>query len=103
MEQAESQPAEVPTRIRGAWLQLTLELGVLVAAGALLARIGFQIPGGRPDLGFVFAVAVFLHATGFLLDPEGVVDIAVYSNGAIGRLTADDSLQILEYRLQSDD
>lgn len=44
----------------------------------------------------------YLHATGFLVDPEGVVDIAVYSSGAIGRFTADDALQILEYRLKSD-
>lgn len=44
--------------------------------------------------------ATYLHATGFLIDPEGVVDIAVFSSGAIGRLTADDSLQILEYRLK---
>lgn len=41
----------------------------------------------------------YLHATGFLLDPKGVVDIAVYSSGAIGRLTAKDSLSILGYRL----
>ena len=45
----------------------------------------------------------YLHATGFLLDPDGVVDIAVYSSGAIGRFTADDALQILEYRLNSDE
>ena len=42
----------------------------------------------------------YLHATGFLIEPEGVVDIAVYSSGAIGRFTASDSLQILEYRLE---
>lgn len=42
----------------------------------------------------------YLHATGFLLDPNGKVDIAVYSSGAIGRLTATDSLSILDYRLK---
>ena len=31
------------------------------------------------------------------------IDIVVYSSGAIGRFTADDSLQILDYRLKSDD
>ena len=46
--------------------------------------------------------APYLHATGFLIDPKGAVDIVVYSSGAIGRFTADDSLQILEYRLKSD-
>ncbi len=44
--------------------------------------------------------STYLHATGFLLDPKGLVDIAVYSSGAIGRFTASDSLQILEYRLK---
>ena len=44
----------------------------------------------------------YLHATGFLIAPEGVVDIVVYSSGAIGRFTADDSLQILGYRLKPD-
>ena len=34
----------------------------------------------------------YLHATGFLLDPSGVVLNAVYSTGAIGRLTASDTL-----------
>ena len=44
----------------------------------------------------------YLHATGFLIDPGGDVDIVVYSSGAIGRFTANDSLQILDYRLKSD-
>lgn len=47
--------------------------------------------------------STYLHATGFLLDPKGLVDISVYSCGAIGRLTADDALQILEYRLKEED
>ena len=44
--------------------------------------------------------ATYLHATGFLIDPDGVVDISVYSCGAIGRITADDALLIMEYRLK---
>ena len=44
--------------------------------------------------------STYLHATGFLVDPDGKVDISVYSCGAIGRFTASDSLQILEYRLK---
>ena len=35
----------------------------------------------------------FLHATGFLLDPEGVVSVSVYSSGPIGRFTANDTLK----------
>lgn len=45
----------------------------------------------------------YLHATGFLVDPGGVVDIVVYSSGAIGRFTADDAMQILEYRLKPEE
>jgi alkyl hydroperoxide reductase subunit AhpC len=39
----------------------------------------------------------FLHATGFLLRPDGSVCNAVYSTGSIGRLTPGDSLRVLEY------
>ena len=47
--------------------------------------------------------STYLHATGFLIDPEGIVDIAVYSSGAIGRFTAADALQILGYRLKPEE
>lgn len=66
MEQTEPQAAALPERIRRAWTQLTLEGTALAAAGALLYRIGLQIPDTRPDLGFVFLVAALLHASGFL-------------------------------------
>jgi len=32
----------------------------------------------------------FLHATGFLLDPDGAIVNSVYSSGPIGRFTAND-------------
>lgn len=38
----------------------------------------------------------FLHATGFLLNRNGTVIVAVYSTGAIGRLTAADSLKVID-------
>ncbi len=38
----------------------------------------------------------FLHATGFLLNRSGTVIVAVYSTGAIGRLTATDSLKLIK-------
>ena len=34
----------------------------------------------------------FLHAAGFILRPDGRIASAVYSTGAIGRLTASDCL-----------
>jgi len=39
----------------------------------------------------------FLHATGFLIKPDGRVCNAVYSTGPIGRLTASDSLRLIDY------
>ena len=39
----------------------------------------------------------FLHATGFLIKPDGRVCNAVYSTGPIGRLTAADSLRLIDY------
>ena len=39
----------------------------------------------------------FLHATGFLIKPDGSVCNAVYSTGPIGRLTAADSLRLIDY------
>ena len=39
----------------------------------------------------------FLHATGFILKPEGVVAAAVYSTGPIGRYTAADALDVLTF------
>jgi hypothetical protein len=40
----------------------------------------------------------FIHATGFILQPDGVVADAVYSTGPIGRLTAGDTLLLIGFR-----
>ena len=39
----------------------------------------------------------FLHAAGFLLDPEGKVFTAVYSSRSIGRITAQDAATMVEF------
>jgi peroxiredoxin len=39
----------------------------------------------------------YLQSTGFVLDPEGRVVVAVYSSGAIGRLMPDDVLGLVKY------
>jgi len=39
----------------------------------------------------------YLQSTGFVLDPTGHVVTAVYSSGAIGRLTADDVAGLIRY------
>jgi len=36
---------------------------------------------------------VFLHAAGFLMDPDGKIVNSVYSSGPIGRFTANDILK----------
>jgi peroxiredoxin len=43
----------------------------------------------------------YIHATGFILTPEGTVAIAVYSTGSIGRLTPKDSKGYIEHRVKS--
>jgi alkyl hydroperoxide reductase subunit AhpC len=43
----------------------------------------------------------FLHATGFILDPDGRVREAVYSTGPIGRFTAGDALTLIGYMSKS--
>ncbi len=40
--------------------------------------------------------AGFLHATGFILDDEGKVRLALYSTGAMGRLTPEDCLAYID-------
>jgi peroxiredoxin len=38
----------------------------------------------------------FLHATGFILDADGKVRLALYSTGALGRLTPQDCLGYID-------
>ena len=68
---------------------------------------GYQVPIAYGlDLGAVgSATGAFydpnrpcLHATGFILRPDGTISAAVYSTGAIGRLTAADSIGHIDYR-----
>lgn len=42
----------------------------------------------------------FLHATGFILAPDGTVNQSVYSSGPIGRLTAGDILRKVRFEQQ---
>ncbi len=39
----------------------------------------------------------FINATDFIIRPEGTIDDAVYSTGPIGRLTAADTLMLIDY------
>ncbi len=42
----------------------------------------------------------FLHATGFLLAPDGTVSISVYSSGPIGRFTASEVIRKVIFEQQ---
>lgn len=70
--------------------------GVLYPVGYGLDPVTFAATTGA----YYSDDSTYLHATGFLIDPKGIVDIAVYSSGAIGRFTAEDALHILKYRLK---
>jgi hypothetical protein len=39
----------------------------------------------------------FLHATGFILDPDGTIVIGVYSTGPLGRLEAETCLTTIDW------
>ena len=39
----------------------------------------------------------YLHATAFVIKPDGVVSNATYSTGSIGRLTAADALRLIDH------
>jgi peroxiredoxin len=42
----------------------------------------------------------YLHASGFILRPDGKVDEAVYSTGNIGRIVSADALFMIDYRVK---
>lgn len=43
---------------------------------------------------------LFIHATGFIIKPDGTIEGAVYSTGPIGRLVAADTLLLIDYLKQ---
>jgi peroxiredoxin len=66
---------------------LTFPVGYGVDARAFSRATGAQYDAGRG----------YLHAAGFVLDPDGKVANAVYSSGPIGRLTPQDCLAYIAY------
>ncbi len=43
------------------------------------------------------AHGTYINSTGFILQPNGAIAIAVYSSGAIGRILPDDALGLVKY------
>jgi peroxiredoxin len=66
---------------------LTFPVGHSADARAIAASTG----------AFVNEEPLHLQSTGFVLDPQGRVIVAVYSNGAIGRLVPEDVIGLLRY------
>ncbi|CAN5642886.1 redoxin domain-containing protein [soil metagenome] len=75
-------------------------------AQALVEKNGLTFPIGHSadahasaaETGaFISADPLHLQSTGFVLDPEGTVLTSVYSSGAIGRLTAEDTIGLVRY------
>lgn len=81
VEDAES----VATGLRVRYVNVLAELDGPAVAEATGARIQ---TGER----------TFLHATGFLLNPDGEITDSVYSSGPIGRFGANDILKIVSFR-----
>ena len=93
-------------------------LGVRVAAASVdsidkVAALKAGLHVGYPMYAEVDAAAVveatgahmqtgdktFLHATAFLVNPDGVIMNAVYSTGPIGRFTASEILRKVRFEL----
>ena len=47
--------------------------------------------------GYINEDPAFLHPSGFVLRPDGTIATLVQSSGPIGRLTADDTISLIEY------
>jgi peroxiredoxin len=67
---------------------------------ALAEGVTFPLAFGLDALAVARALGSFyqaedpyLHATGFMLHPDGTIARGVYSTGAVGRITADDCLR----------
>lgn len=68
-------------------LKLTFPVGHSADARAVAAVTG----------AFVNPQPEYLQSTGFVLDPQGRILVAVYSNGAIGRLVPEDVAGLVGY------
>ncbi len=76
------------------------------ATRAMVERHGISFPVGHSAVvdevsaltgAYVDDDRAFLQATGFVLDSAGQVVLSAYSSGAIGRLTAEDTLGFLRH------
>ena len=88
---------------------VALSVDDAATSAALVEKLRLKFPVGYGADADVIAAATgaytndapkYLQSTGFVLDPEGKVQVAVYSTGAIGRLVVEDVAGYVRY-LQS--
>ena len=70
-----------------------------VDAQKLTYPIAYGLSGSTlgESLGLYYHPKGFIHATGFIIKPDGTVCVAVYGTGAIGRLSAKDTLMVIDF------
>jgi peroxiredoxin len=77
-----------------------------VTTDELVAKHGLTFPVGHSadaravaqlTGAFISEEPTYLQSTGFVLDPDGLVLVSVYSSGAIGRLAPDDVIGLVRY------
>jgi hypothetical protein len=85
---AASAESEVEAATTVECLGLEFPVGFGLAAADVAAMLG----------GFVSEDRRHFHAAGFVIRPDGRVATAVYSTGAVGRLTSADSLGLIGFQ-----
>ncbi len=88
--------ASVDSAEETASLKEGLRIGWVTMASGVDASAVAEATGAASQTGD----RTFLHATGFILSPEGVVSQSVYSSGPIGRFTAGDVVRKVRFEQQ---
>jgi len=73
-------------------LKTKIELGLQFDVGFGLDPKGFSKMTGA----FYHEERNFIHATGFIMRPDGAVELAVYSSGSTGRIYAEEGIAFIE-------
>ena len=75
----------------------TLATGMRLGSVQMLAELDGPKVAESTGANIQTGDRTFLHATGFLLNPEGKIATSVYSSGPIGRFTANDILKVVTF------
>ena len=75
----------------------SLKEGMRIATVQMVGELDGPAISEATGAGLQTGDRTFLHATGFLIDPEGKINTSVYSSGPIGRFTASEILRKVEF------